>query len=54
MYCLEDNAKSKKVKVQLLGSGPMLNEVYKAAEILKNLLNQILYIDIYLNIYIYK
>jgi len=36
MYCLEDNSKSKKIKVQLLGSGPMLNEVYKAAEILKN------------------
>jgi pyruvate dehydrogenase E1 component len=36
MYCLEDNSKSKKIKVQLLGSGPMLNEVYKAKEILKN------------------
>ncbi len=36
MYCLENNKKSKNIKVQLLGSGPMLNEVYKAAEILKN------------------
>ena len=36
MYCIEDNSKSKKIKVQLLGSGPMLNEVYKAKEILKN------------------
>ena len=36
MYCLEDNKKSKNIKVQLLGSGPMLNEVYKASEILKD------------------
>ena len=36
MYCLEDKTKSKNIKVQLLGSGPMLNEVYKASEILKN------------------
>ena len=36
MYCLKDNTKSKSVKVQLLASGPMLNEVIMASEILKN------------------
>ena len=36
MYCLEDKSKSKKNKVQLLGSGPMLNEVIEAAKLLNN------------------
>ena len=34
MYCIKDAKKSKKNKVQLLGSGPMLNEVIKASELL--------------------
>ena len=34
MYCISNNSKSKKIKIQLLGSGPMLNEVIKASKIL--------------------
>ena len=36
MYCFKDKSKSKNIKVQLLGSGPMMNEVLKASEILSN------------------
>ena len=36
LYCLSDNSKSKKIKVQLLGSGPMVNEIIKASILLKN------------------
>ena len=34
LYCISNNSKSKKIKIQLLGSGPMLNEVIKASKIL--------------------
>ena len=34
MYCLHDNKKSKRIKVQLLGSGPILNEVIEAGKLL--------------------
>ena len=36
LYCLEKQEKSKNIKVQLLASGSMLNEIYKASKILKN------------------
>ena len=34
MYCLKNSYDSKKMKVQLLGSGPMLNEVIEASRLL--------------------
>ena len=34
MYCLKNNNKSKRIKVQLLGSGPILNEVIQAGKLL--------------------
>ena len=35
MYCLIKNNKNTKVKVQLLGSGPMVNEIIAASKLLK-------------------
>ena len=35
MYCIKNNLKSKAIKVQLLASGPMVNEIIKASKILK-------------------
>ena len=34
MYCLKKNKNTKKISVQLLGSGSMLNEVIKASKLL--------------------
>ena len=36
LYCLKKQDKSKNIKVQLLASGSMVNEIYKAADVLKN------------------
>ena len=36
LYCLKKQEKSKNIKVQLLASGSMLNEIYKASKILKS------------------
>ena len=34
LYCITENSKSKKIKIQLLASGPMVNEIIKASKIL--------------------
>ncbi len=36
MYCLSENSSSKQIKVQLLASGPMVNEIIKASKLLND------------------